>query len=714
MRRALHFAAAVLCLFPVSGAFAKDTPKEPWSWPALPGEEQVKSALATKSESGFVILDRRCSIELRTLNAGPEGVKRDEFIRYLVVSDEAARKATVTVNDDPDSKIAFIEGRTVAPGGGITAVDEKRDVKRVDVSNLRRRELSSSLAEVAFPAPVKGAILDLHFSTTFDGRVFYYVQPLVYPETPSREMEVDVTIKGWIPGVPWSTLTVGDSDGTVRLEYMPSGAMKVHVAPFTPRRRLAFEPPTYHLLPTLICTLDLASLRLKGADEAAMFRVAQDVDSRGCVTSVDFPTARHREYWAKYLSESAKSDKEFVERPGAASMIDVTSIAPAALPLEERAARLYRAAQERAGYSPDEEPATTLSALMKKGMSRRWQAALLYSYLLERAKIPHRVGVAADRYAIRFTAVIRNENLFAFEKVVAVDVPGKEPVFAMPGYLGLPFGCLPDWYENSLAFLPQGENDLEYKRIPANPLPLDGIAFRYELDLDQAGDVSGKVALNETGAPAVPFFRWNKYRLYRQAHPARDEKRSAATVEKERKDELERMLAAEFDLPGNKLTLTDYSVPSSAPAPEQPVEASASVVGKGIGTPAQGRWLVYANPVLAGFTNPFSEDLRLTPIWYGKGGHFVVEGEVRLPAGASVVELPRAADVAGPLGTRASSKVEAIERGGRTVLYARVEFDQPSVIGSDQDRAWRAYQAEVARIAQERCIVSMSAAKELE
>ncbi len=714
MRQGPRILAGSLLVLSVSSALAKVEKKEPWAWPAPPAEEEVKKALAMKSESGFVILDRRCSVEVRTLNAKPEGVTRDEFIRYLIVSEEAARKATVTVNDDPGAKIDFVEGRTVAPGGAVTAVDEKRDVKRVDVTNLRRKELTTSLAEVAFPAPVKGAILDLHFSTTTEGRVFYYVQPLVYTNTPSREMQVDVTVKGWVASVPWFTLTVGDTDGTATLEYLTSGGMRVHVAPFTPRRRLAFDPPTYHLYPTMICTLDLGTLRLKGQDEPVMVRLAQNVDARGRLSSVEFPTARHREYWARFLSDEEKKNKEFVDHPGSAGGIDVASAAPPALALEERAARLYRLAQERAGYSPDDEPGTTLSAMMKKGMSYRWQGTLFYSYLLDRARIPHKVGMAANRYAIRFMPGIRNEYLFGFEKVVMIEVPGRSPIFAMPGYLGLPFGCLPDSYQDSLVLFPVGEKDLEYKYTEFDPLQLDTVATHYDLELDAAGNATGKVSLKETGAPALPFFRWDMYRRFRQAHPARDEKRSAATVEKERKEEFDRVLADEFDLPGNKLKLSDYAVPSSPMTPAQPVEASAMAYGKAIATPAQGRWVMYANPVLAGFVSPFTEEVRMTPIWYGQGGHFVVEGETKLPAGAAVVELPQPADLAGPLGAHASSRVERVDRDGRVIIRSIVEYDQPTVVGSDQDQAWRVFQSELARIAGDRCIISLSAKKDLE
>lgn len=711
--RQLALGCAATCLLALTAAAAA-ADRAPYVWPAPPGQEEINKALAMKSQSGFVVLDRQCKLEIRSFQAKPMGTTREEFIRFLIVSDEGARHAVITVNDDPAAKIDFVEGRTIAPGGSVTAVDEKRDVKRIDVTRLRRREFSPSLAEVAFPAPVKGAVLDLHYSTTRDGQVLYYVQPLVYASTPLLATTLDLTIKGAVPGFPWSALTVGAADDVVDLQYQSSGTITLKMAPFTPAHRLPFDPPAYQLYPTLICSLDLASLRMKGNDTGALFRAFNDVDSQGRISSVEFPSARHREYWGRFLADGDKEAKKFLAHPGAAEDIDVAALAPPSLPVEERAARLYRAAQERADYRPDAESVSTLSALMKKGMSLRWQGTLLYSYLLDRAHIPHRVGMVADRNAIRFTAVVRNEYLFDFERIVMIEPEGKPPIFAIPGYLGLPFGCLPDFYQDSVALFPVGENDLEYKLTPVDASPQDAVATRYDLELDRDGNVSGKAALHESGAPALWFFRWNEYRLYRKLHPGKEDV-GAATSEKDKQDRLERTLLDEFDLPGDKLQLVRLTAPSGPVTPEQSVEISADAYGKGIAVPAQGKWVMYANPAFAGFTNPFGDEVRMTPVWYGKGGHFVIEGETKLPAGATVVELPRPVEFSGPLEARAASTVEKVERDGRTFVRARVEYDRPLVIGSDQDAAWRAFQTRLAQVAQDRCIITLPAkAKELE
>ncbi len=711
MRRDIVWVVAFGCCLLAATAGASD--RAPYVWPEPPSDDQLKKAVAMKSDSGFVVLDRRSTLEIRSFEVKPHGVTKEEFVRFLIVSDEAARNATITVNDNPAAKIAFIEGRTIAPDRSVTPVDEKRDIKRLDVARLRKKELTASLADVAFPAPTKGAVLDLHYSTIAEGDVFDWGETLVFSNTPSLNADFEVTYKGSSPDVPWITFTVGDPDGSAQLTYLSSGAARVHLGPFTPRRHLAFDPPAHQLYPTLISTLDLVAVRLEGAEGGTLFRVASYVDARGRVTMLDFPTPRHREYWANFVTDG-KDDKKFLDHDGSASSINVEAAAPSALPVRERAARLYALAQKSAGYNPDAEDVDTVSALMRKGMNRPWQGTLLYSYLLTRAKIPHRVGVVADRYAVRFLPAVRNEHLFGFDKVVVIDVPGEPPIYAMPGYLALPFGCLPDDYQDSVVLFAKGDKDVETGYTPFNAIRLDSVTTAYDVELNPAGDAAGKVTLAQSGAPGLSFSSWNRRRLWRQVHRDPNEKRSDAAIEKARKEEFDRRLADEFELPGNRLQLSDYAVASSEPAPARPVEATASAHGKGIATPAQGRWILYSNPVLAGFTSPFTESIRMTPIWYDKGGHLVVDGDVKLPAGATVVELPRPSEIAGPLGARASSKTETIERDGRVVVHTHLEFDKPSVVGSDQDHAWRVYQTELARIAQDRCIISMPEKKELE
>jgi hypothetical protein len=284
----------------------------------------------------------------------------------------------------------------------------------------------------------------------------------------------------------------------------------------------------------------------------------------------------------------------------------------------------------------------------------------------------------------------------------------------MPGLLGLPLGCLPAGYQDSLAFFPKGEKDVTYLYTPFNASGIDSVTCRYELELDAGGDVAGRMTVTETGVPGLQFFGWNLYREFRQAHPSKEDRKAGVTGEKEKQAELERAIGDEMAVEGERLQLNDFKLVSSPRTSAQPLELSCTARGKGMAQPAQDTWLLYANPVRAGYVSPFTDETRRTPVWYYQSGIMVTEGDIVLPAGASVVELPPPLELSGPAGAWATSKVELVEKDGRAVLRTRLALDHPLVVGTENYVAWRKFQAELARMVQQRCIIKMPAAKELE
>ncbi|MFH1177725.1 MAG: hypothetical protein V1750_09990 [Acidobacteriota bacterium] len=710
MKHGVSLALALISVVSSAAALAKD--KAPYQWPAPPEPGAIEKAKAMKSESGLVIVERHCTIVLHSYDALPMGTTREELIRFLVVSEDGVRNASVEVNGDPEAKIAYVEGRTVAPDGTVTEVTEAHDINRVDVASFKKK-IVTSLATVSFPAPAIGSLLDLHFQTTTEGPMISFVLPLGYSATPSLAMDFDVTIKGGFQGIGWAALTIGDTQGVTRLEYNGTGPLRVHVKPFKPARRLPFDPPAHQLEPTLLCYLDLTSVRVKDPAAGVAFQVAFDVNTRGRIVGVTFPSDSHREYWGKYLADDTKQNAEFLRRAGTAAALDVAAAAPADLPVEERVARLYRLAQEKMVYNPDAESISTLADMMRKGMRERWQGTLLLSYLLTRAGIPHQLGVVANRYEVRFSPVVRNEYLFSFEKVIMLAAETKE-LFLMPGILGLPFACLPVGYQDSVAFFPKSEKDVTYVFTPFNASGPDATTCRYDLELDTAGDLAGTMTVIETGIPSLPFFGWNLYREFRKAHPNKDDKKAGATGEKEKQADLDRAIGDEMEVPGNKLQLDEFRLVSSPRTSAQPLELSCKARGKGMAQPAQDTWLLYASPVLAGYVSPFTDERRRTPVWYYQSGHMITEGDITLPAGASVVELPPPVELGGPGGAKATCKVEQAEKDGRTIIRTRLELDHPLVVGTESYAAFRTFQAELVRLSQQRCIIRMPAGQELE
>jgi hypothetical protein len=364
-------------------------------------------------------------------------------------------------------------------------------------------------------------------------------------------------------------------------------------------------------------------------------------------------------------------------------------------------------------YDPDVELIDGAGDVVKKGMTSYWQATMVLSYLLDRAGIPRQTGIALNRFSLRFTPVLFNEALFPANFVLKVDVPNKPPLFLMEGLPPLPAGALPDIYQEALVLFPSGEKDLAHAFTHPNLPGVDTRAYGYKLELDAQGDGSGAVALAESGAPAVDFALWNRHRTFREAHPKADEERSAA-LDRERSASLEKALKEELVLPGDKLQLEDWRIAGMPDTNDSPVKLWARIRGKGLAQRAENRWLLYTNPLMVGYANPFVKKTRTQPVWHSDGAHVVLEGEIKLPAGASIVELPKAVVLAGPENTHASSTVTKIERDGALYVKSRVEYDRPHIVGRESYSAWSAFQAGLAALAADRCVITMPESKELE
>ncbi|MCU0293321.1 MAG: hypothetical protein MUF10_15235 [Thermoanaerobaculaceae bacterium] len=709
MRRALwSLALSLLSTVPAQAA----TPAVPYAWPARPEQGMLDRARATPSDSGLVVLERRGRIDIRSFGVKPMGVKREELVRMLVVNEAGVRNAQLDVTGDEQAGIEVLEGRTVAADGTVTAVDEKRDIKRLDVVGRRRTDPIVSLATVSFPAAAVGSVLEAHFVTNIEGEVYEFLQPLGFASTPSLGSELDLTIaSGPLFKVQWASMTTGDTTGAASIEYKGSGAIAVHVKALNPGKPEPYGLPDWHRLPMLLVYLDFGGLRTETAPVGVAYQSSAYVDPRGMVRSAFFPTALHREFWGKYLQEEVKAADEFLKSPGDAAGIGILTIAPASMPLGERLAALYTATQENLSYNPDADKVDTLSGLMSKGMAYRSHGSLLLAYLLKRSTIPYQLAWVVNRRSLRFSPVFRSEFIYGFQLAVVVDVPDRGPVYMMPGYLDIPFGSLPEAYQESLAFYPAGEKDVSYKTTPLSQKGVDRATMTCDLKLDAAGDAAGTLQLAEVGVPGEPFARWYRWRQFRNAHPTREDKKVG---EGDRKQELETAIEDELTVPGSKLQLTNRRIKAAPVRAGEPLELAADVTAKGLAEPAGDRWLVFAHPLLAGFSSPFTAERRTEPIWYGSAGRMVLDGTLALPAGAAVVELPQPVKLDGPGGVSATSFVEKVEKDGVTAIHSRVEMDVPLAVGRDQYEAWRTYQAAVAKLGQDRCIITLAGEKVLE
>lgn len=697
--------------------------KKPFEWPALPDQATVQKASALGTDSGLVILERRCLVEIQSFDTPKPGFRREETIRFLVANEEGARNAVLEVADAFDATVGKIDARTVAPDGAVTVADEARDIKRVSVATARRREPLVKHATVSFPAPQKGAILDLHYETSASGEMVALLQPLAWRDTPSLGADFEVRITTRYAEVPWSAMTLGDSQNAVQLTALGTSftgkalagqqhGVAAHIGQYEPPRREPHGLPSHHLTPMLICFVDMAILREPGVPGGTALRAMTLVDSRGRLITPGFPTAKHREFWGKYLAKRAEDDAKFVGDDRGGSPQDLPA-GDASQPLEQRLAALYGYTQGLLRYNPDATP-SSVGQVVGGGMGRRSNGALVLSSMLKRAGIAHQVGEVLDRYGLRFSSVLRSEYLFDFQKVVVVDVPGKGPVFMMPGFGSLPYGSLPVEYQESMVLLPKATNDVATLMTPANPPQLDSAVFHYDLELGAEGTVTGAVTLAAKGAAGLDLVREGEYREFRKTNPDKADRKASASTKRAEEEDFQRVLEEQFELVDNRLRLDGHALKSLPKTPTDAVEVTATARGEGMAQQAGDRWLAYATPPLAGLQSPFTEPGRRQPIWYDTCGTVVVEGDLRLPAGAVVVELPAPLEVKGPGGAVLRRTVEKVEAEGRVVVRSRLEMERPAIVATMDYGGWRTLQEALARAGEDRFVLTMSAPKVLD
>ena len=700
---------SVLCLsmFVVAAAFAKEAPKPgPYSWPPLPNPDALARAAATQTQSGLVLLDKRCELSIESYLTSDPGVRRDEFIRLLIVSDQGAHRASLEVKDDESAKIESIEARTVAPDGRVTLADAKNDIHKTELSSMNNKDIFSSVANVNFPAPVKGAVLDLHVVTYREGAETFLMEPVGYEETPSLATTFTIHINGGLPGYQWSVLVAGKDGARSRIENKGGNTLEVMLDPFFPKKREPVTVPYWHRQTTLLCYLNDTHNRTLKKSNGSGYQSSYDIDPRGRYSNFVWVDNDVTQWWVEYFKDYQRECKEFMKSDGQASGVEVKVVAPETLPLEERVKALYQYVQAAVKYNPDAEDISTLGAMMKRGQNSSWEGTLFFAYLLQRAGIPHDICYLTNRYYLQFSPIVTGPNLYGLHSGVTLDIPGKGRVFLTPGDLRIPYGGLEDIYQDALALWLDSSGAMRSAYTPLNPPGMDSVSYRFAADLSPDGSLKGTLWVQETGSPAAAIKRWVAYRDFKAAHPDKKDK----TTQQERAKEQEKRLGEECDFPGTRLQRENIAVAALPKTSAEPIELTCAIQGTGLAQPLQDKWLLYVNPVLSGSSNLFTDEERLTPIWYDKGALFTVTGTIKLPPGSKILEVPKPETIGGPDRAKIDFKVEATELDGAPAVALRLTFDIPTILGSDRYKAWQYYQAGLARLAESRCVVTMPAA----
>jgi len=700
----LRWAVFLLAASLAAGARAEEKRVD---WAPLPDAASLQKYMGYRSESGLLVLGRRCQLTLNTVT----GVTREETLRFLVLNETGVRGASIPVNDRENATVETVDARTVLPDGRILPADPEKDVHRIEVTTFKKKEPLASLARVDFPAPVPGAVLDLHFTTKIEGVTFFYVDPVPVGQSTSLSTDYIIRVENDVPATQWSVTLLGGRPGTDRVTPKGLQDLEAHFGVVTPGREEPSSGPFYHREASLLAFLQWED---QTRETTAATSESISLDARGRLKGFQWSRSPTQTWWTNQMKELDEAADRFLSKPGRARDIDVASLAPASLPLERRLEALYRAAQQNVGYDPNATRQYYLTDVMRGGQDSSWQGTLLFAYLLERAGIPHKYCLVADRWGIRFSSIMSSSHLFGFGNAVRVEVPEKGAQYFMPGCLAVPFGTLPYEHQDSLAIWREEKKRMESGFTPEGPRELDRAEYRVEGAVAADGSFAGTVDLLGRGAAAAEFREWYRLEEYRRAHPRQEDKKKRLTAEGQ-KALLEKEILDEIALGGTAADLSGFAVADAPVASDSPLHLTCSIRVPALAQPSQGEeWSVHLLPLLLGFRSPFSDPRREMPIWFERSGKTVVDGTLRLPAGAKVLDLPETGEFRGPQETLLSFRASQEERDGMPVLLVHLEFERPLAVGTDEYQAWRAYESQLAARADSRCLVAWPAGRVLE
>lgn len=697
----------IIFFIPIFAIAKKD---KPYEWPAMPQKADILKPMHFTSRTGLIVLKREVNLQLDRVT----GETHEEFIRILVQNEKGVHNATADVSGRRGSTLNVVEARTVKPDGTILKAIKEKDIHLVKVGNLKKKTQQPVIAKINFPGVVKGSILDLHFIIKHDGISIFWISQVTYGDSPSLETKYKMRVNVAFPGTHWSVNLLGGRAGMGRLSKGGSHVINASFGPLVPHEEEPDSNPFYQRETTLLLHINFDNKTYSARKRASR---SFKTDPRGRLRNFSWKGVSLEDWWHDYFKDSLDQSNKFIKHHGKAGAERVNSIAPVSLPLKERLKRLYEYTQQQIKYNPDAENVDDLKALVRKGQNSSWQGTLYFYYLLKSAGIKCRDVFIADRYSIRFTPFIANRYIYGFNTAVMVDVPGEEKQFFMPGNLGLPFGCIPSEYQDSLAFWVSDnkkDSNIGFCYTPLDKKDADQTIYNFEATLGSSGEVSGNLTLSERGAPAEPFLNWYRYRQFRIRNPKKHSKKKRLSKQ-ERQDQLEKHLRWETEVPGEDLDFTNHKLKTFPDKSSDPLEITCSFTGKNIAKKVQGsQWLIYAFPTMAGYTSPFTDSHRETPIWYDDGGRIIIEGTIKLPAGARILDIPQPSVFSGPIKTQIKTSVKKIEKDGVPALHVRMEYDRPLIVGYDKYMPWKTFQTFLMKAASTRILVSMPEAEEFE
>lgn len=712
MRLLLIALAAVIMAVPAHCAKKEKEKTKVYEWPAASDQETIKQAAATTSEKGLVVLERKCGLKVYGIWAslmGSNGIERDEFIRFLVVSEEGVKNAEVSLESPGLSKVEEIDARTILPDGTIIPADKDKDIEKVEISALRDRKTIYSFGKVRFPSPKVGAILEVHYRIKGYYMVLFVEEPLIYNKMPTMNLVIVFSFLDTFAG--WEILALNTPQKDV-LKVIETGTVELSVKNVRTSTDELSAPPDIQHQPYVVAFANFLSKEEKKGLPANWTGEIQ-LDDRGLPIGVDLEKSPFKVFWDNYLKELKNNRDEFVK--GANLQLQLPEASLKQGTVKEKAKVLYDHAQDFARMANEEELARyrssnkkmTLSRCFTDGFTNYEQVLLLISYLFDKAGIPYNLGIVVSRAGVRFSPYISNSYIFSPVCALRLEIDGEQPVY-VTGDLNLPFGSLDAEYQHSLFFSKKSDGTIMTCETPGNQKGADRKKYVFDCAVDSVGEMKGKIRLEETGVFANDAARYLQEEA-RNSVQKKDKKKDKETAEellKKKKIKDEKM-ESELGIPGDMLTIDGYKVirvPRNSKEPlEIEYEVSSAKMFREMGTKSA----VTLVPPLSGYSNAFVAGTRKMAIWNEDGGVVEYEGVVTLPAGSKIIDIPKQETFQLFSGWELKFEPDKGDVGGMPAAKTRVVLDVPLVIAKQQYNQWKYICSQLATIGSSYAIVEI-------
>jgi len=513
-----------------------------------------------------------------------------------------------------DKSLGDIVGRTIHADGTVIPFTGKPYLKTVDKGKTKDIGFAYQQKVFTLPDVEVGSIIEYRYATRYNDNVFeapdWYIQGELYVKAahyvwfPTSHDMIDGDTQELVSAISWYSI-------------LPQGKVEPHQLPI----KSASGRDQYEYELTVKDVPPVAEEEFMPPTKSFTYRVLFNFTP--FTSTAEFWKSRGKS-WSKRMNSFAGPNGELSAATqaaivGAATQDDkLKKIYAMVMTVENtKFTRAHEAAEDKAEGRKVSSAADVLA--VKRGTPT--QVAQLFVGMARAAGMKAYLMLVPDRSEDLFTPSWL--NMSQFDDVIAiVNVDGKE-VFFDPSERYCPYGQLA-WEHTYVQGLRQTDDGTGFAMTPAISYTANRTSRVANLNMDEHGEVSGKIDLTFIGSPAL---NWRQRAL----------KGDTESLNHQLRESLEHMLPSSLEVKvGTIENLDTY---------EQPLIVHYTVKGAP-GTPTGKRLMVPADLFLTAEHATFPVEKREQPVYFHYPLTLQDAIRVNLPAALTVEAVPDAAKYA--------------------------------------------------------------------